>query len=121
MGDADEPPRKKRKQWSADDDKRQEARMSKRRAKYKDWGEDKYGGSSAYNYKNRLFSDAKKTFERGDDIDYDKVKVIGTSTALEKDYFRLTREPLPSEIRTEETCARVLEFLLDRWEDEQNY
>lgn len=47
--------------------------------------------------------------------------VIGTSQKLEKNYFRLTSAPKPSEVRPLPILEQTLEFLKKKWRKEGNY
>eukprot|EP01083_Nonionella_stella_P003179 9063_1 len=48
-------------------------------------------------------------------MDWHEKRVIGTCTKIEKDYFRLTSEPNPSEVRTLETMKKTFNLLMIRW------
>ena len=43
----------------------------------------------------------------------------GTSTALEKPYLRLTKEPDPSMIRPEPILKKSLKMVLDKWKNKE--
>jgi hypothetical protein len=47
--------------------------------------------------------------------------VIGTSQTLEKQYFRLTAPPIPSQVRPEHILRQTLDFLKKKWKKEGNY
>lgn len=47
--------------------------------------------------------------------------IVGRSTQLEKQYFRLTSEPDPDMVRSLETLKRTLDLLKRKWKEEQNY
>ncbi|CAG8627034.1 10183_t:CDS:10, partial [Ambispora leptoticha] len=47
--------------------------------------------------------------------------IVGTSQQLEKNYLRLTSAPDPSSVRPLEVLQKTLEFLKDKWREEQNY
>nr|XP_053636262.1 leukocyte receptor cluster member 8 homolog isoform X2 [Cherax quadricarinatus] len=57
----------------------------------------------------------------GDDIDWTSMHIIGTSTALEKPYLRLTAAPDPSTVRTVDTLKRSLEHIKRQWVRNQDY
>lgn len=46
--------------------------------------------------------------------------IIGTSTSLEKSYFRLTAEPDPSTVRPEAVLKQSFNYILHKWEKERN-
>ncbi|GBF94733.1 hypothetical protein Rsub_07616 [Raphidocelis subcapitata] len=48
----------------------------------------------------------------GDDIDWDRFKIVGSCQRLEKSYLRLTSAPDPSEVRPPAVLRRALERLL---------
>ena len=47
--------------------------------------------------------------------------VVGTSQVLEKQYFRLTAPPIPSQVRPESILRQTLELLKKKWKKEGNY
>ncbi|KAH8678609.1 SAC3/GANP/Nin1/mts3/eIF-3 p25 family-domain-containing protein [Tricladium varicosporioides] len=47
--------------------------------------------------------------------------VIGTCQTLEKQYFRLTSAPVPSQVRPEHILRQTLELLKKKWKKEANY
>lgn len=47
--------------------------------------------------------------------------VVGTSQTLEKQYFRLTAPPIPSQVRPEAILRQTLELLKKKWKKESNY
>ncbi|KAI9488529.1 SAC3/GANP/Nin1/mts3/eIF-3 p25 family-domain-containing protein [Zychaea mexicana] len=47
--------------------------------------------------------------------------IVGTSSSLEKNYFRLTSAPDPATVRPPKVLKKTLELLKKKWRDEQNY
>jgi hypothetical protein len=47
--------------------------------------------------------------------------VVGTCQVLEKQYFRLTSAPIPSQVRPEHILRQTLDFLKKKWKKEGNY
>jgi SAC3 family protein LENG8/THP3 len=47
--------------------------------------------------------------------------VIGTCQTLEKQYFRLTSAPIPSQVRPESILRQTLDLLKKKWKKEGNY
>lgn len=47
--------------------------------------------------------------------------VVGTCQILEKQYFRLTAPPIPSQVRPEHILRQTLELLKKKWKKEGNY
>lgn len=47
--------------------------------------------------------------------------VIGTCQTLEKQYFRLTSAPIPSQVRPESVLRHTLDLLKKKWKKEGNY
>ena len=54
------------------------------------------------------------------EADLEKMKVIGTCQAFEKDYFRLTSAPDPSTVRPQHVLRRALDFVKQKWELEKH-
>lgn len=52
-----------------------------------------------------------------DEFDIDKLKVIGTSRELEKDYFRLTSAPDPSSVRPLNVLIKSLQLIKKKWSE----
>ena len=47
--------------------------------------------------------------------------IVGTSQVLEKQYFRLTAAPIPSNVRPEHILRQTLDLLKKKWKKEANY
>lgn len=47
--------------------------------------------------------------------------VVGTCQTLEKQYFRLTSAPIPSQVRPESVLRQTLDLLKKKWKKEGNY
>ena len=47
--------------------------------------------------------------------------VVGTCQVLEKQYFRLTSAPIPSQVRPEHILRQTLDLLKKKWKKEGNY
>lgn len=56
-----------------------------------------------------------------DEIDWDKMTVKGTSTALEKEYFRLTRVPDPATVRPEAVLKQSFQMVKERWKNTEDW
>ncbi len=56
-----------------------------------------------------------------DEIDWDKMTIKGTSTALEKEYFRLTRVPDPSTVRPEAVLKQSFQMVKERWKNTEDW
>ncbi|KAI8147788.1 SAC3/GANP/Nin1/mts3/eIF-3 p25 family-domain-containing protein [Fennellomyces sp. T-0311] len=56
-----------------------------------------------------------------DDMDITRDTIVGTSTQLEKNYFRLTSAPDPTTVRPPQVLKKTLELLKKKWREEQNY
>ncbi|KIL65544.1 hypothetical protein M378DRAFT_197928 [Amanita muscaria Koide BX008] len=54
-------------------------------------------------------------------IDWDRHTIVGTSTELLKDYFRLTSEPKPEQIRPYPILQQTLLELKKRWREKCSY
>ncbi|KAG2182440.1 hypothetical protein INT43_007370 [Umbelopsis isabellina] len=64
----------------------------------------------------------KRTLGQGDDDDESNVGVIvGTSTALEKSYLRLTSAADPAMVRPVHILKKTLNLLKKKWRQEENY
>ncbi|KAL1868214.1 hypothetical protein VTK73DRAFT_3807 [Phialemonium thermophilum] len=50
-----------------------------------------------------------------------KGPVVGTSTALEKPYLRLTSAPVPSQVRPEHILKQSLKLIKEKWKQTNNY
>lgn len=53
--------------------------------------------------------------------DFESAKITGNNTTVLKDFFRLTREARPGEIRTKKTCAKALNLIVKKWNSEHDY
>ena len=56
-----------------------------------------------------------------DEIDWDKMTIKGTSKALEKEYFRLTRVPDPSTVRPESVLKQSFQMVKERWKNTEDW
>jgi len=54
-------------------------------------------------------------------LQWEGLHIVGTSTELEKRFFRLTSAPEVSLIRPPEVLKRSLALVIDKWKDEQDY
>eukprot|EP00494_Astrolonche_serrata_P024489 UN24747 len=52
---------------------------------------------------------------------FESAKITGTNIVVLKDFFRLTREARPDEIRTKRTCQRALDLIKSKWKEENDY
>lgn len=68
--------------------------------------------SSSYQYGD---NSTQPIYDEKGELDVEKLKVIGTSTVLEKDYFRLTSIVDPSTVRTEGTLIKAIESIKKKW------
>ena len=53
------------------------------------------------------------------DEEMEQLRVVGTCTRLEKDYFRLTSAPDPATVRPEAVLRNALVLLKEKWEAEE--
>lgn len=51
----------------------------------------------------------------GGEFEADSLRIIGTCSFLEKDYFRLTSAPDPSSVRPEHVLRRAMDSLKKKW------
>ena len=54
-------------------------------------------------------------------MEWGDVAIVGTSTALEKNYFRLTSAPDPSTVRPVEVLRKALLMVKHHWKANQDY
>ncbi|KAI9175985.1 hypothetical protein H9P43_006349 [Blastocladiella emersonii ATCC 22665] len=66
------------------------------------------------------YEEAHRAARGGDDED-GEAAIIGTSTALEKSYLRLTSAPNPADFRPLPVLEKAFAFLQDKWSAERNY
>jgi len=52
------------------------------------------------------------------EFDMESLKIVGTSSKLEKDYLRLTSAPHPSVVRPESVLWKALKLIKDKWADD---
>lgn len=65
-----------------------------------------------------LFS---STAESDEDVDWSKLKVVGTCEKLEKRYLRLTSAPDPASVRPERVLRKALTYIIGRWQTDHDY
>ena len=56
-----------------------------------------------------------------DDMDWNGMRVQGTSTSLEKEYLRLTSAPDPATVRPEHILKCSLQWAKDKWKERSDY
>lgn len=56
-----------------------------------------------------------------DDLPIGTERIVGTSTALEKDYYRLTSAPDPAKIRPQHVLQQSLQHIKAKWRTQQDY
>merc|ERR1712176_141397 len=66
-----------------------------------------------YEYKQANEQNLSKDMQQR--MEWHAKRVIGTNTKVEKDYFRLTSEPNPNEVRTLDTLKKAFSLLMIRW------
>lgn len=70
-------------------------------------------------YFNRIKSSINPNDDNADLLLMDMLKIEGTSSKLEKKYFRLTEMPDPSDVRPLEVLKRSLPHILKKFADKQ--
>ncbi|KAG4434539.1 hypothetical protein IFR05_009980 [Cadophora sp. M221] len=63
----------------------------------------------------------KSTYARSPSPEPSSGPVVGTCQVLEKQYFRLTSAPVPSQVRPEPILRQTLDLLKKKWKKEGNY
>ncbi|CZT42091.1 related to leucine permease transcriptional regulator [Rhynchosporium secalis] len=63
----------------------------------------------------------KPTYARSPTPESSSGPVVGTCQILEKQYFRLTSAPVPSQVRPEPILRQTLDLLKKKWKKEGNY
>lgn len=63
----------------------------------------------------------QSTYKRSPSPEPTAGPVVGTCQDLEKQYFRLTSAPIPSQVRPESVLKQTLELLKKKWKKEGNY
>ncbi|PVH70604.1 GANP/Nin1/mts3/eIF-3 p25 family protein [Cadophora sp. DSE1049] len=63
----------------------------------------------------------KPTYARSPSPEPSSGPVVGTCQVLEKQYFRLTSAPVPSQVRPEPILRQTLDLLKKKWKKEGNY
>ncbi|KAL2066030.1 hypothetical protein VTL71DRAFT_2101 [Oculimacula yallundae] len=63
----------------------------------------------------------KPTYARSPTPEPSSGPVVGTCQTLEKQYFRLTSAPVPSQVRPEPILRQTLDLLKKKWKKEGNY
>ncbi len=63
----------------------------------------------------------KSTYKASPEPEPTSGPVVGTCQVLEKQYFRLTSAPIPSQVRPEHILRQTLDLLKKKWKKEGNY
>jgi hypothetical protein len=63
----------------------------------------------------------KSTYKASPSPEPNNGPVVGTCQVLEKQYFRLTSAPVPSQVRPESILRQTLDLLKKKWKKENNY
>ncbi|TAQ85219.1 hypothetical protein B7494_g6464 [Chlorociboria aeruginascens] len=103
-------------------------RLDKRQQPLQDDSTQKGISKSQKNYQKNL-EKRQKRFDGGYKSNYrpspspepSSGPVVGTCQTLEKQYFRLTAAPIPSQVRPEHILRQTLELLKRKWKKEGNY
>eukprot|EP00457_Paulinella_chromatophora_P002671 gb/GEZN01002676.1/.p1 GENE.gb/GEZN01002676.1/~~gb/GEZN01002676.1/.p1 ORF type:complete len:788 (+),score=173.96 gb/GEZN01002676.1/:150-2366(+) len=66
-----------------------------------------------------IYRFGKDASNEADEVDWECLKIVGTSQALEKKYLRLTSAPDPSSVRPVPVLEKTLAMLKERWEAER--
>lgn len=96
-------------------------RKQKRAARFAERnGGSKKSRNSSLNLAASLNSQLLNDFEENS-LAWEGLHIVGTSTDLEKRYFRLTAAPDPSLTRPPEILKRSLTRVIDKWKENQDY
>lgn len=102
----------------------QSAKFDKRQQPFQD---DSTGKGSSKFQKNlekrqrRFDGGYKSSYKQSPEPEPASGPVVGTCQVLEKQYFRLTAPPIPSQVRPENILRQTLDLLKKKWKKEGNY
>lgn len=93
-----------------------ERRERNRRAKRFESYNRKYGSR----HRGNDFARSPHADDDGLTFDPEKLKIVGTCQDIEKNYFRLTSAPDPSDVRPQPVLEKSLARLTKRWDDDED-
>jgi len=103
-------------------DEFEERKKDKRKDRFQRWAHQSTSSSKRRSSTSYWNSDQSGYQATGDlELDWENLKIVGTSEELEKPYLRLTSVPLPEKIRPERVLKKTYDMLVRKWEENPNY